>query len=83
MGTGESHTVRELVELAFKSVGIDDWKKYVVIDPQYKRPAEVPNLRAKPDKAFKLLKWKPKMTFDKLIKTMVEADLERNKKKTT
>ncbi|MBW7960645.1 GDP-mannose 4,6-dehydratase [Microgenomates bacterium UTCPR1] len=83
VGTGESHTVRELVELAFKSVGIDDWKKYVVIDPQYKRPAEVPNLRAKPDKAFKLLKWKPKMTFDKLIKTMVEADLERNKKKTT
>jgi len=77
VGTGESHTVREFVEEAFKVVGIKDWKKYVVIDPQFKRPAEVPNLKAKPDKAKKKLGWQPKVTFKQLVEMMVKADLER------
>jgi GDPmannose 4,6-dehydratase len=77
IGTGESHTVREFVEEAFKVAGIKDWKKYVVIDPQFKRPAEVPNLKAKPDKAKKKLGWQPKVTFKQLVEMMVKADLER------
>jgi GDPmannose 4,6-dehydratase len=77
VGTGDNYSVREFVELAFKYIGISDWKKYVVIDPQFKRPAEVPNLKAKADKARKNLGWKPKVTFEKLVKMMVEADLKR------
>ncbi len=77
IGTGESHTVREFVEAAFKSVGINNWKKYVVIDPQYKRPAEVPALKAKADRAMKNLGWKPKVSFEELVEMMVKADLKR------
>lgn len=81
VGTGENHSVREFVELAFKYAGISDWEKHVVIDPRYKRPAEVPDLKAKPDKAHKILGWKPKVSFDKLVKMMVEADIKRYEKK--
>ncbi|MCL4363826.1 GDP-mannose 4,6-dehydratase [Patescibacteria group bacterium] len=77
IGTGEDHTVRDFVEAAFKSVGISDWKKYVVIDPQYKRPAEVPALKAKPDKAKRVLNWKTKVSFEELVEMMVKADLKR------
>ncbi len=77
IGTGESHSVQEFVELAFKYAKIPDWKKYVVIDPQFKRPAEVPVLKARPDKAFKQLNWKPKVSYEALAKMMVEEDLKR------
>jgi len=77
VGTGKSHSVREFVEAAFKSVGINNWKKYVVIDPQFKRPAEVSNLKAKADKARKNLGWKPKLSFPELVEMMVKADLKR------
>lgn len=77
IGTGESHTVKEFVEKAFTFAGIKNWEKYVVIDPQFKRPAEVPNLRARPDKAKKILGWSPKVSFDELVKMMVKADLKR------
>ncbi len=77
VGTGESHSVKEFVEKAFKIAGIKNWEKYVVIDPQFKRPAEVPNLRARPDKAKKILGWSPKVSFDELIEMMVKADLKR------
>lgn len=80
IGTGESHTVRDFVQAAFKAVGINDWEKYVVIDPQYKRPAEVPSLKAKPDKAKRKLGWKPKVSFEKLVEMMVVADLKRYQK---
>lgn len=79
VGTGENHSVREFVELAFKYAGIKNWEKYVVIDPQFKRPAEVPNLKARPDKAKKILGWSPKVSFEELVKMMVEADLKRYK----
>lgn len=79
VGTGENHSVREFVELAFKYAGIKNWEKYVVIDPQFKRPAEVPNLKARPDKAKKVLGWSPKVSFEELVKMMIEADLKRYK----
>ncbi len=77
VGTGDNHSVQEFVELAFKYADIPDWKKYVVIDPRFKRPAEVPVLRAKAAKAEKILGWKAKLSFDKLVKMMVDADLKR------
>lgn len=80
VGTGETHTVKEFVELAFKEVGITDWEKYVTIDARYKRPAEVPYLQARATKAEKNLGWKPKISFQALVKMMVEADLKRLQK---
>jgi len=77
VGMGENHSVREFVELAFKYVGIANWKKYVVIDPRFKRPAEVPALKARVDKAREVLGWRPKVSFKGLVKMMVEADIKR------
>jgi GDP-mannose 4,6-dehydratase len=74
IGTGESHSVREFVELAFAHAGLD-WKEYVVIDPRYFRPAEVDHLRADATKARHILGWEPEVTFDQLVRIMVEADL--------
>ncbi|MBI2038633.1 MAG: GDP-mannose 4,6-dehydratase [Candidatus Nealsonbacteria bacterium] len=75
IGTGETHTVREFVELAFKEAGLENWKKYVEIDPQYYRPAEVNILVADTRKAKKILKWQPKTKFKDLVKIMVWADI--------
>lgn len=80
IGTGENHSVKEFVQLAFKAIGITDWEKYVVIDPRFKRPAEVPNLKARPNKAQKQLGWKAKTSFEDLVKMMVEADIKRYQK---
>jgi GDPmannose 4,6-dehydratase len=77
VATGECHSIRDLVEVAFGHVGIKNWQKYVVEDPRFKRPAEVDHLRGRPDKAKKKLNWKPKVSFEKLIQMMVDADLER------
>lgn len=77
VGTGESHSVQEFVEAAFKAAGIGEWQKYVVIDPRFKRPAEVPNLKANPKKAKEKLGWVPKVNFNELVQMMVEADLKR------
>lgn len=80
IGTGESHSVREFVELAFKVVGIKDWKKYVIFDhPKHMRPAEVDYLIADYSKAKKVLGWKPKTTFKELVEMMVKSDLKREK----
>jgi len=77
IGTGENHSVKEFVKLAFKYAGINDWEKHVVIDVRFKRPAEVPNLKARATKAQKQLGWKAKTSFEDLVKMMVEADLKR------
>jgi GDPmannose 4,6-dehydratase len=77
VGSGEFHSVKEFVTEAFANVGITDWKQYVVIDPRFKRPAEVPHLRARADKAEKKLGWKAKTTFTELVKMMVDADMAR------
>ena len=76
IGTGETHTVKEFVELAFKEAGLGNWKKYVEIDKRYLRPAEVHHLVADTTKAKRILKWKPKTDFKKLVKIMVKADLK-------
>jgi len=80
VGSGNAHSVKEFVELAFKRVGITDWEKYVIIDARYKRPAEVPHLRARATKAEKILGWKPKVSFEELVDMMVDADIKRLKK---
>ena len=75
VATGETHTVREFVELAFESAGLD-WKKYVVIDPKFLRPAEVELLVGDPAKAEANLGWKPKVSFPELVKMMVDSDIK-------
>ncbi|MBI4442285.1 MAG: GDP-mannose 4,6-dehydratase [Acidobacteria bacterium] len=75
IGTGESHSVREFVEEAFRFVGLD-WKKYVREDSRYLRPAEVDNLVADAGKARRSLNWEPKVTFRELVEIMVKADIE-------
>ena len=79
VGTGENHSIKEFAELAFKFAGIQNWKKYVVSDARFKRPAEVPALRAKADRARKILGWNARVSFKELVKMMVEADLKRVK----
>lgn len=76
MGTGETHSVKEFVEIAFKRAGLD-WEKYVKIDPKFFRPAEVDLLIADPSKAKEKLGWKPKVSFKELVEMMVDSDLER------
>lgn len=76
IATGEKHSVRELVELAFEYVGLD-WREFVEIDPKLFRPAEVYTLRGDASKARRVLGWEPTVTFPELVKMMVEADLER------
>ncbi|WP_298861053.1 GDP-mannose 4,6-dehydratase [uncultured Gimesia sp.] len=75
IGTGETHSVREFLEAAFNAVDLD-WKKYVEIDPQYYRPAEVELLCADPTKAREKLNWKTKVSFEELAQLMVEADMK-------
>ncbi len=76
VGTGQTHSVRDLVEAAFGHVGLD-WQKHVVSDPRFMRPAEVDVLQADPAKARRELGWSPKVGFRELIAMMVDADLER------
>lgn len=76
VGTGQTHSVRELVEAAFGHVGLN-WQEYVVTDPKFMRPAEVDVLLADPSKARKELGWTPKVGFRELVAMMVDADLER------
>jgi len=76
IGTGETHSVRELCDLAFSLVGLD-YEDFVVQDPRFYRPAEVDLLVADPKKAVDELEWKPKVKFMELIQLMVDADLKR------
>lgn len=76
IATGESHSVRELVETAFGHAGLD-WQKYVRIDPAFLRPAEVDHLIGDASKAAKVLGWKPSVNFPQLVGMMVDADIER------
>jgi GDPmannose 4,6-dehydratase len=76
VGMGATHSVRELVEIAFRHVGLD-YRQYVVSDPRYYRPAEVELLLAEPAKAHRELGWRPKVSFEQLVTMMVDADLAR------
>lgn len=75
IGTGETHSVKEFLEGAFSYLNLD-WNEHVEIDPKYFRPTEVEVLKANFTKAKKTLNWTPKITFEDLIKIMVDADLE-------
>ncbi len=74
VATGETHSVRELVELSFAAAGLD-WEKYVTIDERFLRPAEVDLLVGDPSKAEKVLGWHREVDFPTLVQMMVEADL--------
>jgi len=76
IGTGFTHSVRDLVEVAFSHAGLD-WRKYVVTDPAFLRPAEVDLLVADPSRARAELGWSPTVGFEELVKMMVDADLGR------
>ena len=77
--TGESHSVREFVEEAFRVAGIEDWSKYVLTDARFNRPAEVYHLRGDASRAARELDWAPKTRFKDLVRIMVEADIARLK----
>jgi GDPmannose 4,6-dehydratase len=74
VGTGQTHSVEEFVQIAFERVHLD-WRRHVVIDPQFYRPAEVDVLLACPTKARRQLGWQPEITFEQLIALMVDADV--------
>ncbi len=75
VGTGKEHSVDEFAKKAFGHVGLN-YKDHIVIDQQLMRPAEVDTLLADSSKAKKILKWKPKVSFDDLVIDMVESDLK-------
>jgi GDPmannose 4,6-dehydratase len=76
IATGAAHSVRALLEVAFSHVGLD-WEKYVVTDPALIRPAEVDHLLGDSSKARRILNWDPQVSFEQLVRMMVDADLER------
>jgi GDPmannose 4,6-dehydratase len=75
IATGETHSNRELLDLAFRQAGYDDWKPFVKQDPRFMRPAEVDLLIGDASKAHAKLGWKPRVTFEELVKMMYESDL--------
>jgi GDPmannose 4,6-dehydratase len=75
VATGETHSVRELCELAFQCVGLD-YEQYVIADPKYIRPAEVDLLVGDPAKARQILGWSPRVSFAALVEMMVKAELD-------
>jgi len=79
VGTGEAHTVREFVDLAFAHAGLD-WREHVEIDPRYFRPAEVDALCADASKAKRRLGWEPAVTFHELVGIMVDSDLRETER---
>ena len=79
IATGETHSVREFLQEAFGLLRLD-WEKHVVIDSKYYRPAEVDLLIGDADKARRVLGWAPKVKFKELVKLMVDAELNGEKK---
>jgi GDPmannose 4,6-dehydratase len=75
ISTGETHSIRELLDIAFTRVGIDDWSRYVFVDPKFFRPAEVDLLIGDASKAKNRLGWTPKVSFPELVNMMVDNDL--------
>ena len=79
VATGETHSVRDFLDIAFACVGIDEWDNYVVIDPEFYRPAEVDYLLGSPDKAKSNLGWNPDVSFEDLVHRMMEKDINEAK----
>src|SRR5438309_1435726 len=81
IATGETHTIHELLELAFAAAGIGDWAGLVETDPRFERPAEVDILTGDAGKARVRLGWKPRVAFPELVRMMVEADVEAERRR--
>ena len=77
IATGQDHSVKDFLKIAFEVIGIKDWNKYVVIDQKFYRPAEVDVLRGDYSKANKELGWKPKTSLEEMIKKMVQSDIKK------
>jgi GDPmannose 4,6-dehydratase len=75
IATGETHTVREFLDVAFRQAGYDEWDRFVQRDARFERPAEVDLLMGDPKKAHSRLGWQPKVAFDELVTMMYDADL--------
>jgi GDPmannose 4,6-dehydratase len=80
VATGETHSIRELLDVAFRHVGIDDWSARVVQDPRFFRPAEVDLLIGDPTKAREKLGWEPEVGFEELVRMMVDHDLAEQRR---
>jgi len=80
VGSGKTHSIRELVTEAFSNIGIKNWSEFVMHDKTLLRPSEVQFLCSKPEKIKSVLGWEPRITFKHLIKMMIEHDLEEAKK---
>ena len=76
ISTGVTHSIRDLLEVAFERVGIADWERYITQDPRFMRPADVAMLIGDSAKAHTVLGWKPKVGFTELVQMMVDNDLE-------
>ncbi len=81
IATGENHSVRDFVKMAFARVGIMDWEQYVKVDQKYMRPAEVIDLLGDSTKAKEELGWEPKTGFEELVNMMVDSDVARWERK--
>ena len=77
VATGETHSVREFLKVAFETIGVNNWEDFIVIDPEFYRAAEVDYLLGKPDKAKQKLGWTPKITFKELAERMVKSDVKK------
>ena len=80
LATGETHSIREFLDEAFKLIGIDNWSSYIKVDQKFIRPVEVSYLLGDASKAKKVLGWEPKTSFKELVKIMVENDIKLLKK---
>jgi GDPmannose 4,6-dehydratase len=76
VATGVSHSVREFVAAAFRAAGIEDWERYVSLDPRFARPSDAPDLVGDAGRARNLLGWSPSMTFEEIVARMVRHDLD-------
>jgi GDPmannose 4,6-dehydratase len=77
ISTGETHSIREFLDVAFNYVGLPNWEQFVGQDERYMRPAEVDYLRGDSTKAREILDWKPKTSFKDLVEIMVENDIKK------
>lgn len=75
IATGKAHSVEEFLDAAFREIGRDDWKQFVVQDPDFMRPAEIEWLCGNATKAKKVLNWEPRITFSELVSRMVQNDI--------
>lgn len=81
VATGESHTIREFLDLAFKYIGIEDWSDYVVQDPRFFRPAEVDFLLGDSTKIRQTLGWEPRIHLEDLVRMMIDSDIANEQEK--